>query len=490
MALIIRDNFVASVPRLEAIIPYAAMCVVSAALVFTVTRLDRTIWRYISLPDILHLMACVTVALLLALLGEFILHRLDAVARSLPVIQWLLIIGGMVGSRIGVRLLGERGDRKRRHVRKSPHSVTNVLVVGLSDVTELYLCSIARFAPAGFVIAGILSPESQLRGRFMRKHKVLGTPEDIRQIIAQLDLHGITIDRVIITQPFEKLSKQAREALHEIERASIIKVEWLVESLGLRDRDVEDVNDAQDAPTVSELREMVPDHPEFLVGQYHRLKRVIDVTAATFITFFLAPVIMLAALLVAIDVGFPLVFWQQRPGRHGHPFKLFKFRTMRAAHDAEGNRIPDELRSSPIGKFLRRSWLDELPQLYNILVGEMSFVGPRPLLPIDQPKCHTSRLLVRPGLTGWAQINAGRDIAPEDKAVLDHWYIKNASLWLDLKILLRTLYRMIAGGQVDSVVAQGAHNGVEGIRTTMAVEKKPIPSTNVSLSNSGVPGTP
>ncbi len=98
----------------------------------------------------------------------------------------------------------------------------------------------------------------------------------------------------------------------------------------------------------------------------------------------------------------------------------------------EGNRIPDELRSSRIGRFLRRSRLDELPQLYNILVGEMSFVGPRPLLPVDQPLGRHSRLLVRPGLTGWAQINGGREIPAEDKAVLDIWYIMNASIWLDI----------------------------------------------------------
>jgi lipopolysaccharide/colanic/teichoic acid biosynthesis glycosyltransferase len=134
---------------------------------------------------------------------------------------------------------------------------------------------------------------------------------------------------------------------------------------------------------------------------------------------------------------------------------------MRGGHDAEGNRIPDELRSSSIGRLLRRSYLDELPQLYNILVGEMSFVGPRPLLPIDQPGGQTARLLVRPGLTGWAQVNGGRDISSEGKAALDEWYIMNASLWLDIKILLRTLGIVVSGGQLDGLAPQASHRGVE-----------------------------
>ena len=115
----------------------------------------------------------------------------------------------------------------------------------------------------------------------------------------------------------------------------------------------------------------------------------------------------------------------------------------------DGNRISDQLRSSNIGNLLRRSRLDELPQLYNILLGEMSFVGPRPLLPVDQPQWQNSRLVVRPGLTGWAQVNGGRDISPEDKAALDIWYIVNASLWLDISILLRTLVMLVLGERVN-----------------------------------------
>ena len=208
----------------------------------------------------------------------------------------------------------------------------------------------------------------------------------------------------------------------------------------------------------------------FRTRRYAHLKRAIDFTSVIFIVFALSPLLALVALLVAVDVGFPVVFWQQRPGRHGRPFKLYKFRTMRQAHDAQGNRIADQLRSSGIGNFLRRSRLDELPQLYNVLVSEMSLVGPRPLLPVDQPQGQMPRLLVRPGLTGWAQVNGGREISNEDKAALDLWYIKNASLWLDIKILLRTLAIVIAGDRVNGTAVEAAHASLEEMRTKPTVE--------------------
>jgi lipopolysaccharide/colanic/teichoic acid biosynthesis glycosyltransferase len=129
---------------------------------------------------------------------------------------------------------------------------------------------------------------------------------------------------------------------------------------------------------------------------------------------------------------------------------------MGSSHDDSGRRRADAERLTAIGRFLRRTRFDELPQLYNILVGDMSFVGPRPLLPIDQPSGFTGRTLVRPGLTGWAQIMGGRNVGPEDKVALDFWYIRNASLALDLQIMLKTVPMLIRGEQVNSVSIDNA----------------------------------
>jgi lipopolysaccharide/colanic/teichoic acid biosynthesis glycosyltransferase len=158
----------------------------------------------------------------------------------------------------------------------------------------------------------------------------------------------------------------------------------------------------------------------------------------------------LIALVAAADVGFPVLFWQERPGLGARPFKVFKFRTMGAAHDAHGRRKLDSQRISAIGNFLRRSRLDELPQLLSILTGRMSFVGPRPLLPVDQPADYSARLLVRPGLTGWAQIKGGRAISATDKAALDVWYVKNMSFILDVEIVLGTIPMILFGEKVEN----------------------------------------
>lgn len=455
LAIAIRENFQPSGEKLEGLIPYALMCVLSAAFVFVVGRLHRKHWRYVSLGDILRLIAGVTVALLMAVVGTFTIDRLEGVARSLPVIQWLLLIALMTASRIATRLLGERHGRKARLRRDARMEPEHVLLVGMNSLTELYVRSAAEIAPH-LHIEGILAAKPKMHGQSIRGCEILGAPEDVRKIVSQLEVHGIIVRRVVVTQAFDKLSKETRDALDYIERSSDIKVEYLIESLGfctLPETQSRSgvISNGGNEPIA------VPVKDEELHKGYRTVKRLIDIVGSITLIIVLAPLLALIALLVAMDVGFPLVFWQQRPGRHGLPFKLFKFRTMGAAHDINGNRISDEMRSSGIGRFLRTTWLDETPQLYNILLGEMSFVGPRPLLPMDQPEGYAARLVVRPGLTGWAQINGGRDISVGNKESLDIWYIKNASLWLDIKILVRTAMMLMFGDRKQEA-DQVAHN--------------------------------
>jgi lipopolysaccharide/colanic/teichoic acid biosynthesis glycosyltransferase len=191
----------------------------------------------------------------------------------------------------------------------------------------------------------------------------------------------------------------------------------------------------------------------------------------------LAPLMAVVTLLVLIDVGRPLLFWQQRPGLGGRPFRMYKLRTMGAAHDEGGRLIPDEDRVSGIGHFLRRSRLDELPQLFHILVGQMSFVGPRPLLPVDQPVGYAARLLVRPGLTGWAQVKGGRQISALDKAALDVWYVRHASLRLDLEILVRTALTLLLGERPHEMAIRQAWEE----QNPMVLPSAPVAAEGVSV---------
>ncbi|ORT71906.1 sugar transferase [Pseudomonas mosselii] len=176
------------------------------------------------------------------------------------------------------------------------------------------------------------------------------------------------------------------------------------------------------------------------------LKRLFDLTAAAVALLLLSPVIALVAWKVRKNLGAPVLFRQQRPGRDGKPFEMIKFRTMRDAVDAQGNVLPDAQRMTPFGSFLRASSLDELPELWNVLKGEMSLVGPRPLLleylPLYSPEQYR-RHDVRPGVTGWAQINGRNALSWEEKFKLDVWYVDNRNFWLDLKILLLTVKKVV-----------------------------------------------
>ena len=158
-----------------------------------------------------------------------------------------------------------------------------------------------------------------------------------------------------------------------------------------------------------------------------------------------------------------MVFWQQRVGRGGTSFFLYKFRTLHAPFDRKGRPVSEDDRRSWIGRLLRNGRLDEIPQLLNVLVGEMSLIGPRPLLPEDQPTNSKLRLLARPGVTGWAQVNGGNLITNDEKGALDEWYVRHASFWLDLRILALTLGFMFKGEKRSEVgFATGATGPKEG----------------------------
>lgn len=176
------------------------------------------------------------------------------------------------------------------------------------------------------------------------------------------------------------------------------------------------------------------------------IKRLFDFLIAALALLLLSPLLGLLALFVRLKLGSPVLFRQQRPGLHGRPFTLVKFRTMTDQRDSTGSLLPDAERLTPFGKFLRASSLDELPELWNVLKGEMSLVGPRPLLmrylplyTLEQARRHE----VRPGITGWAQVNGRNALTWEEKFALDVWYVDNHTFWLDLKIIFMTLHKIV-----------------------------------------------
>jgi lipopolysaccharide/colanic/teichoic acid biosynthesis glycosyltransferase len=185
------------------------------------------------------------------------------------------------------------------------------------------------------------------------------------------------------------------------------------------------------------------------------IKRAFDFFGAAIGLVVFFPVMIVISLIIWREMGFPVLYRQTRPGRHGNPFQMIKFRTMRDATDANGQQLPDGERLTGLGRFLRSSSLDELPELWNVLTGEMSLVGPRPLLmeylPLYSPE-QARRHGVRPGITGWAQVNGRNAISWEEKFALDVWYVDNRSLWLDMKIIWFTIRKVI---KRDGISAAG-----------------------------------
>jgi sugar transferase EpsL len=177
-----------------------------------------------------------------------------------------------------------------------------------------------------------------------------------------------------------------------------------------------------------------------------RLKRAFDVAVSLVLLIVLSPVMALTALLVRVRLGRPVLFRQVRPGLNEKPFVLYKFRTMADLRDESGNPLPDAERLTPFGRRLRALSLDELPQLFNVLKGDLSLVGPRPLLMEYLPlytEEQRQRHLVRPGITGWAQVNGRNAVSWEERFAMDVWYVRNRSMLLDLKILWLTLLRVL-----------------------------------------------
>lgn len=175
------------------------------------------------------------------------------------------------------------------------------------------------------------------------------------------------------------------------------------------------------------------------------MKNIFDITVGVVALVLLLPIICVVALLVRLKLGSPILFKQERPGLHGRPFYIYKFRTMTDARDELGNFLSDDIRLTRFGKLLRKLSLDELPQLFNVVKGELSLVGPRPLL-MEYLSLYTPeqarRHDVKPGITGWAQVNGRNAITWEEKFKYDVWYVDNRSFWLDIKILFLTVLKV------------------------------------------------
>lgn len=451
-SLFIRDNFDLYADHFSNMTPYIGFCAVAGVVIFPLIGINRSVWRYSTFGDFLRVGAASLLVIMVATTLTFAFNRLDGLARAIPILHFILAIAFLSTVRATMRIIHEMRSRPAPQPLELANRAENVLIVGVNVVAALFARSARELAKERIQIVGVLGPNDRHRGGLLQGIPILGSPEQVEQVLRQLDVHGVSVRRIVVAIPRSEMSEEVCEALDAIENGSEVQVDYFSERLGFTGRALphpvaaEGVTGAADdgLPSLRQVLEQA-----VLARPYWRWKRMFDLTVSFCLIIATLPLMAFVAVLVMLDIGQPVVFWQQRPGACGRRLKLYKFRTMRSAHDHAGNRVPEHERLSRIGIFLRRSRLDELPQLFNILVGQMSFVGPRPLLPADQSPGLYGRLAVRPGLTGWAQVNGGRQVSALDKATMDIWYIRNASFMLDMRIAFMTLRMLVSGERAD-----------------------------------------
>lgn len=405
---------------------------------FQAFGIGDTIPRYISVTDLLDVAKVVLGGQLMTAIVLFIVTRLDGIPRSVPAIQVLVLGTALVTYRGLANLIESRRgcvDQRRRAVSE------NVIMIGLNDWSVLVINFLKAQTPERWRVIALLEEESRWTGRSVNGVQVLGPPAQLEAVIDEFATHGVRTDRVVVGGDARRLSKEALAKVQGVCTGHNLDLIFLPHLAELASAECagHSADLEPDGLSSSRFSAHIPLSP------YFRWKRIIDAVATAILILWLLPLLAIAAVVVVLDVGSPVLFWQQRIGHRGRELQIYKLRTLRPPFDRRGQRIPEEQRISWLGRLLRQTRIDELPQLLNVLVGDMSLIGPRPLLPQDQPPNSAVRLTVRPGMTGWAQVNGGISLSPIEKDALDVWYIRNASPSLDLRILTMTLVRLLRG---------------------------------------------
>jgi lipopolysaccharide/colanic/teichoic acid biosynthesis glycosyltransferase len=440
-------------------------CVISLAfslIAFVAFRVSDTMTRYFSVQDAMDIVKAVVLAELATGTVVFALTRLDGIPRSTPLIHALILTAGLIAARMFRRVV-ERESSGAADLETDDFS-EHIIIIGSNLLSSLYMKLLEACSPGQRQVIAVLDSDPKSIGRSISGVRVVGSPEELQSVIDEFTVHGIHTHRVIVGGEPNILSESE---LGEIQRACAqleIPLDFVPRLIGLS---ALRPATTQAAP---EKRGVAP--PDLPLPKYFKFKRLFDVVAALVLILILLPHLVLASTLALLDVGRPVLFWQQRIGMHGRRFVLYKIRTLRAPFDWHGRPVSEEQRLSWVGRWLRKSRLDELPQLLNVLVGDMSLIGPRPLLVQDQPPNLTVRLMVRPGITGWAQVNGGTLVTPIEKDKLDEWYIRNASLWLDLRIMFLTLRFIIWGERQSKRAMATAH----AIKNERAETRKLLPT--------------
>jgi lipopolysaccharide/colanic/teichoic acid biosynthesis glycosyltransferase len=470
LSALLRELFPGTPLRLENELPYWIGSIFSV-LVWLYWRPDRIVWQFRRNLDVWLLFVFAFCGPLLGMVAGFAFDRLEGIPRSVPFIQATLVFLSMVSFRFALSgyLASTKLDRealRSANSRLGPQAgydssiAYKHMIVGhffqVGAIAKLLQSEWAKNSLGGRIFDSALTLEPGLSDTFLSGVRVMGPVSSFSASVLNLENHGYQVKTLLLASPlsaFHEQTWQQISAVCEEKNIEIIGLNSLLDQSILQARDPREHEtilsrgNSQLTSTLAQPRHgyLQDTDPQVeAITPFHalRAKRVFDFCTSLLLLILFSPLLLLASLLVKMaDPDQSVIFWQYRPGFKGKPFLLYKFRTLSEVWDPVTMVAKNlESRHNWLGKFMRKLRLDELPQLWNILRGDMSFVGPRPLLPHDQPT-DLRRLSVKPGLVGWAQVNGGTSLSVNDKNALDLYYIRHFSFLLDLKILALTVLR-------------------------------------------------
>jgi len=481
VAIALRDPALLDLPgfprELPAIYQYALVTICCSILAFLLFRVNEGMSHFFSVHDVLAVSGAVAVTVASSSAILFVLTRLDGVPRSTPLIYGLVLGSGMIVARTLSRVLHKETWTQHETISRDsePQSLRRVLLIGVDRFSATTIKLTDHQRPRTTQVVAALDPRESLLGRSISGIKIVGHVRDFEAVVDEYAVHGVDVHEVWLSDDVTTLSDGVLAKLTEQCAARGLKFARISEALNLTPH--------IGPPSYTPQNDAAP---ALDLSNYFELKRIIDVTGSAALLVALLPLALIAACLVLFDVGSPILFWQQRIGQRGRKFLLYKFRTYHAPFDKAGAKIPEDQRLSRLGRAIRAGRLDEIPQLLNVLVGDMSLIGPRPLLPVDQPSDPRLRLSVRPGITGWAQINGGTSVTPAEKDALDVWYVQHASFWLDLKIAVSTALFAVSGERKNHSALAQAMRWRENLGRENNLASAPARDRNASLE-SGAP---
>jgi lipopolysaccharide/colanic/teichoic acid biosynthesis glycosyltransferase len=415
---------------------YAISTILITFFIYLSFRLNQGLLHLFSAHDFLLIVMASFSTLIASVFSVFLLSRLEGVPRSVPFTHSVILLFGLLLYRLIIKNIYfyNHGFSDYRYQTGEYKNQKRIMIIGLDPFALAAIRLIEYQRPKTMHVVGCFSVTGKNAGRKILDIQIYSDLSKLGETIDEYSIHGVNTDELWISDSSSFINDEVVDyvKLQAESRNIICKTISSAFNLPEFKNQTNDYREQSIVPFKS---------PIF----YFRIKRCLDLLISILLLFCTLPILLLLIAATLFEVGMPVFFWQERIGQFGVPFKFYKIRTMKSTIRSNGSFLTDCERVSKVTFLIRRSRLDEIPQLFSIIAGDMSGIGPRPLLSKDQPLHKHIRLLVRPGITGWAQVNGADLLSKEEKDALDTYYVYNMSLFLDAIIVFKTVHLFLFG---------------------------------------------